>query len=96
MVEPRVKHTNYDIDVWLFPGADLVTVMADVRTALDAQLEGHRWLGNDHTILDIEAACKRPGVYNVKINSPTADILVGFDGFVQVDSMKITYKGTGE
>jgi len=96
VVRPKVVHTSYDIDVWTFPGVDFQDVMLDTRTALDKYVESRRWLGNDHTRMDIFAAIKQQAVYNADIKSPAADVVVGSDGFVQVDSMKITWKGEAE
>jgi phage-related baseplate assembly protein len=93
---PKVTHLDYNIDIWTWPGVDPPSAMLDVRDALEALIEKRRWLGADHTILDIDAACARSGVYNIRRNSPTTDVKVDMGGVIQVDSVLLTWQGVGE
>lgn len=96
VVRPKVTQTKYRISYKIVPTATKSQVEAQMQTSLQALVESNRWLGSDHTLMDINAACAGKGVYNVVINEPAADVIVGYDGFVQVTAIELTYAGTGE
>lgn len=96
VIEPKVVHTTYDVEIETYPGVDKTTTMNDVNQALLDLVETRRWLGNDHLRVEIGCAADKQGVYNVNIISPPADVKVGNDGFVIVDSITTRYKGVSE
>ena len=96
IMSPNITHTSYRMGVRLFPGHDKAEVIPAVCRALAALVERNRWLGSDHTQLDIRAAIAQQGVYNASITEPLGDLVVGFDGLVKVDKIEVTYLGVGE
>lgn len=94
--KPKIKHTDYHIQVWLYPGPEESTVLAAVTDALVQLVKDQYWLGYDHTRMAISAACAQSGVYNATIVSPSADVLVNPDYIVQVGTITVEYMGRGE
>lgn len=61
----------------LRPGPDPQIVEAAAMAALDAYLADAHRIGRDVTVSGLHAALHQPGVQNVVLTSPTADIEVG-------------------
>lgn len=61
----------------LRPGPDPQTVEAAAMAALDAYLADAHRIGRDVTVSGLHAALHQPGVQNVVLTSPSADIEVG-------------------
>lgn len=93
---PQVYDTAINVQVWLLPGVDTTTAMGEVCDAVSDLIAATNWLGADLTLLALNGALMQAGVYNVVITSPTADVIVGMDGVVNVTTATITHKGTGE
>lgn len=93
---PKIVNTKYRARVWCFPGPDPTTVVATIKEALEDLVEEQRWLGYDHTLLAINAALFQSGVYNAIIDEPTADLIAGTDGYINVTGIELTYVGRGE
>lgn len=61
----------------LYEGPDASAVEAVAEAALEEYIETHHRLGHDVTLSGIYAALHQPGVQNVQISEPAADIVVG-------------------
>jgi phage-related baseplate assembly protein len=92
---PKITYTDYEVDVWLFPGWDKESTLNSVMKQLAELIEKQRWLGYSHVIAAIEAACMITGIYNCQVISPAADILIEKHEVVVVNSVTVTYKGRG-
>lgn len=92
----KVINTTIDIGVWLFPGIDKATLMNQIVTALVQLAAAMRWIGADLTMLALDGALAQVGVYNVRRNSPTADLIADMQTTINVTKITVTYLGTGE
>jgi phage-related baseplate assembly protein len=97
IARPKVYQTRYDISLKTFPGYDLAGVLTNVVTGLMQLVEKQRWLGYDHTIMNIDGVLTDAGgVYNRVIKQPQGDVVVGQDSVVWVTHIDITWTGVGE
>ena len=96
VIKPKITNTPITVQVWLFPGVDMLSLMGEVCDAVLQLVVGLRWIGADLTMLALEGALAQAGVYNTNILAPTGDIIVGLDGCVNITQVKLTYMGTGE
>jgi phage-related baseplate assembly protein len=96
IVSPKVKRPEINVKIWLFPGVDKDTLMGEVTAAVSALIGAINWLGADLTMLSLQGALAQAGVYNSQVLAPTADVIVGMDGAVQVTLVTLTYMGQGE
>jgi phage-related baseplate assembly protein len=72
-------------------------VLTNVVTGLMQLVEKQRWLGYDHTIMNIDGVLTDAGgVYNRVIKQPQGDVVVGQDSVVWVTHIDITWTGVGE
>lgn len=71
---PEVKTCTIDAVIDVLPGPDPAVILTRRRAALDAHLESLRVIGMDVTRAGIIAALVEPGVKNVRLNAPAADI----------------------
>lgn len=92
---PLVQTIDYKIRVILYPGWDVNLTMQALYPALAALLEGQRYLGFSHTRAAIEGVLKVSGVFNVLIDSPTADVIIPTDATIVVQNVSLTYGGVG-
>lgn len=96
-IVPKVVNTSIVARVWLFPGVDKASVMLATMQSINGLVAALRWLGADLTMMSLEGAfASNTGVYNVVIESPTGDIIVGSSGCVNVVSSVLTYMGVAE
>jgi len=74
---------NYSISAQLqiYDGPDPSVVIAAARKAAQAYADDQRKIGYDITLAGIIAALKQPGVHDVKMITPTANVVIG-DGQV--------------
>ena len=79
--------------ITLYPGPDQALVMAEIGTQLDQLRTDINWIGRDLTVSAVNAALKRPGVQNVQILSPSADVVADFDQCVWLRSAEVTPSG---
>lgn len=93
---PKITNTTIDADVWLFPGVDKATLMGEVCDAVLELVGAIQWLGADLTDLALKGALAQAGVYRVAVKSPAADVVAGINGCVNVTSVRLAYRGTGE
>jgi len=91
-----VINTKYVIDITLLPAIDETSIMAQIRAAVDAHIEAQRVLGGDHTLAAIYDAAFVPGVHNVRIREPVADILVNARQAVRVTEVELRMVGRAE
>ena len=96
VIAPRISNTTINVDIVLFPGVDPIGTMNAVAAAVGALIQALAWLGADLTRLALSGALAQAGVYNVNIKSPTADVVVGVDGCVNIVSVVLRYVGFGE
>jgi phage-related baseplate assembly protein len=92
---PKIMHTNYRIQYWLFPSWDKALIEPELYTATAALIEKQRWLGYSHTIDSIEAALKRSGIYKIHVLEPATDIEIDQLEVVVVDSVTLEFMGRG-
>lgn len=86
-----VKRVDTDIvaNLTLYPGPDASLVVADINTAMTNLRNRIAAIGRDLNRSSIMAALNQTGVQNVDLVSPQADIAVGYDSVVWVNSAKI-------
>jgi phage-related baseplate assembly protein len=92
---PKIVNVVYAIRIILYPGWDVVGTMNGLYPALAALLESQRFLGFSHTQAAIDGALKTSGVFNVIIDSPSADVIIGTDTTIVVQSVSLSYGGRG-
>jgi phage-related baseplate assembly protein len=96
VVAPRLVTTAINVQIKLFPGVDVATMMQEVQAAVLALIDAVRWLGADLTMLALNGALAQAGVYNVNILSPTQDVVVSQSGVIKVLSVRLHFAGFGE
>lgn len=89
---------DFDIDASIatYTGPDPALVLAESAARLDALLLEQRRLGRDVTRSAIFAALHVPGVQNVTLTSPAADIVVDRTAVANCTAIVITNTGTAE
>jgi phage-related baseplate assembly protein len=95
-MKPKITNTEINVDLLLFPGVDMMTMMGIVAKAVGDLIIAMRWLGADLTILSLDGALSQAGVYDRTVYSPTADCVVNVDGVVNITKATLRYRGTGE
>jgi len=90
---PKVMNTEYKIAVWLYPGTAVEQTLFKIATNIDALILNQYWLGHDHTMTSIHAACAMSGVHHVDIESPEDDVLIPLDWVVKVTNVSIRLAG---
>jgi phage-related baseplate assembly protein len=96
VLKPKVVNTTIDADIYLFPAVDPGSLMGEIMQAIGNMVVALNWLGADLTLLALEGAMAQAGVYNTVIRSPAADVIVGLDSVINIQSVTLTYKGVGE
>jgi phage-related baseplate assembly protein len=89
---------NYSISasLTLFPGTGHAEVLAAAQAAAEAYAAEQHRLGRDITRSGIFAALHQPGVQNVTLASPAADIVNAWNQAPWCTSISVTIGGTGE
>ena len=79
----------------LYDGPDASAVEAAAEVALASYIETHHRLGHDITLSGLHAALHQPGVQNVLIAQPAADIIVGpaEAAFCAADALAVSVGG---
>lgn len=72
-----IKPYQVDAELIFFRGPDHTLIVEQVRQRLDDYVNQQHRLGYDITLSGLYAALHLPGVQNVKLKSPLADIVVG-------------------
>lgn len=88
---------NYSITASLtvFPGTGQAEVLAAATAAVQAYADAQHRLGYDITRSGIYAALHQPGVQNVTITAPAADIVNAWNQAPYCTSIAVTVGGTG-
>lgn len=78
VVTQAAQVLNYQVRATIvtYPGPAAATVLAAARAALDAYLQERKQLGHDITRSGIYACLHQPGVQNVQLHAPAADLVV--------------------
>ena len=89
---------NYSVTAVLtvLPGPDGSVVLTQAQTALDAYIAETRRLGRDVTRSGLFAALHQPGVQNVNLTSPAADVVIADDEASFCTGTNVTVGGVGE
>ena len=89
---------NYSVTAVLtvLPGPDGSVVLAQAQAALDAYIAETQRLGRDVTRSGIFAALHQPGVQNVSLTAPAADIVIDADEASFCTATNVTLGGVGE
>jgi phage-related baseplate assembly protein len=94
--KPDVLDTDYQVQVWLFPGVDQGDTTAAVATALRDLANRLRLLGADHTRSAVNKAARVAGVENVTVVLPAADVKASPRQIVRVNDITVDYAGDDE
>lgn len=89
---------NYSIaaSLTLFPGTGQAEVLAAAQAAAEAYAAEQHRLGRDITKSGIFAALHQPGVQNVALTSPAADIVNAWNQAPWCTGITVTIGGTGD
>lgn len=82
--------------LWTYAGPDSDVVRANARAALDSYVAASRRLGRDVTLSGLYAALQQPGVQNVELLEPSANIVVSASQATFCEGITIEYEGIGE
>lgn len=98
---PRIRSAevvDYAIGATIkfFNGPDMAVVMQAAREAVEAYVERQHRMGLDVTRSGIFAALHQPGVQNVLLASPIADVVINWDQVSHCTSIILTNGGTDE
>jgi phage-related baseplate assembly protein len=92
---PKIKDINYNVGVWLYPGAIPEQALGKINDNLHQLVNDQYWLGHDHSLMAINAACNLSGVHHVNIIEPVTDVFVPLDWVIRVNSITVTMAGRG-
>lgn len=89
---------NYSIDATLtfYAGPDAAVVMTAAQSAIDAYVIQQHRMGLDITVSGIHAALHQPGVQNVVLTSPAADLVIDHNQAPYCTSITLNNGGTDE
>ncbi len=89
---------NYSITAVLtvYPGAGQAQVLAASQEAVQAYADAQHRLGLDVTRAGIIAALVQPGVQNVALSAPAADVVIAWNQCANCTGIAVTIGGTGE
>lgn len=90
VVPPVVTDYTLSAELTLYPGPDADLVRAEALAAAAAELLALRRIGHDHARARLIAALARPGVQNVALASPPADVVIPPTGIAACTSIEIT------
>lgn len=93
---PRIFDLDYRVVLEVYPGADKALKEAQVTTALADLKERKRYLGEDQTLMAIQAACAQADVQNARILSLGADLKVSPMEFAKVNKIDVRAIGENE
>ncbi len=87
---PQVKTAQIEARLHVYRGPDPAMVLTQARNELSAYLKRIRFLGYDMTRAGLIGALAVPGVQNVLLDSPAADIECAFDQVAIASSASVT------
>jgi phage-related baseplate assembly protein len=80
----------------IYAGPDPALVLAQAQTQVETYVAARRRLGHDVTRSGLFAALHVPGVQNVVLSSPAADVVVAHDAIARCTGISITITGVDE
>lgn len=80
----------------VFPGTGHAEVLAAAQAAVESYAAEQHRIGRDITLSGIYAALHQPGVQNVNITAPAADIEIEWNEAPYCTGIAVTIGGTGE
>jgi phage-related baseplate assembly protein len=83
-----------DATLTLYEGPDATVVKAAAEAALQDYIDAQHRLGRDVTLSGLYAALHQPGVQNVALASPTADVVIAPDEASHCTGINVTIGGT--
>jgi phage-related baseplate assembly protein len=90
VVPPELAVYTLAAELTLYPGPDADVVRAEAEAAVAAELLALRRIGHDHARARLIAALARPGVQNVELASPPADVVIPPTGIAACTAVAIT------
>jgi phage-related baseplate assembly protein len=90
---PKVMNIDYDIAVWLYPGASWPQIQTNITNNLSKLINDQYWLGHDHSLMAINSQCAMSGVHHIDIVSPAENVMVPMDWIVRVRNIYVTLAG---
>jgi len=90
---PKVMEINYNVNVWIYPGASPDQLITKIAFNLSALVTDQYWLGHDHSHTAMHAACAIQGVHHVEIVEPEKDVAVPLDWVVKVKNITVNIAG---
>jgi len=90
---PKVHQIEYNVAVWLYPGAVQDQILRRIDASLQALVMDQYWLGHDHSLTAIHAACQMGGVHHVDVLSPEENVKVPADWVIVVTKITVTLAG---
>lgn len=90
---PKIREIEYKIDVWFYPGTNAETTMNQIVGNLAALVNDQYWLGHDHSLTAIHAACRMTGVHHVDVLEPTETVMVPLDWLIKVTNVTVRNAG---
>lgn len=89
---------NYSITavLTLYPGVGQETALAAAQAAAQAYAADMHRIGRDITRSGLFAALHQPGVQNVSLTAPSADVVIAWNQAAWCTAISVTVGGTGE
>lgn len=78
-----------------YPGPDAAVIRQRAEDAAAAYIAAHHRLGHDITRSGLLAALHQPGVQNVALSAPAADVVIDADEAPWCTALTVTHAGTG-
>jgi phage-related baseplate assembly protein len=93
---PKITTINYKCRIWLFPNVSVDIAITAIEQALAELIEKQRWIGYDHSRMEIDAALAQVGVHHAIIDEPAKDVMVDDRGVVKVSFIDVRLAGRME
>jgi phage-related baseplate assembly protein len=87
---------NIVATITTYDGPDSAVVIASAQAAAQAYADAQHVLGRDITMSGVYGALQQPGVQNVALTSPTANIVISQKQAPYCTSIALTYGGVGD
>jgi phage-related baseplate assembly protein len=93
VARPVLQLYEVEASLTLFHGPDGDLVLQAAREALAGYITQQHRLGRDVTVSGLHAALHQPGVQNVQLVKPAADLVVGANGVAHCTAATVTVGG---
>jgi phage-related baseplate assembly protein len=90
----RIIDLKVEARIWTYPGADGADVVKAAETEIAKLIRSQYYLGVDNSAEAFRAALYRPGVQEVELVNPIANVTVDEQSVVRVSGVKIVPMGT--